>query len=311
MRSGQDRLIDLIGNTPMFRLRQVTRDLPNDVEIYVKAEWFNPGGSVKDRAAKGIVLDAFERGLLKEGGTLLDSSSGNTGIAYAMLGAVMGFRVVLCLPKNANQERKRTLIAYNTELVLTDPAESSDGAIRKAKEMAALHPERYFYADQYANDANWRAHYETTGPELVEQTNGRLTHFVTGLGTTGTCTGTGRYLREKLPSAKIVAFQPDSPFHGLEGLKHMESAIVPPIYDTGVPHEQRSCVTERGYELARAVSATEGLFIGVSSGAAISVALGVARDEAAAGRSAVIVALCPDGGSRYLSERFWEEGRAP
>ncbi|MEE8410789.1 MAG: cysteine synthase family protein [Myxococcota bacterium] len=309
MRAGPDQVIDLIGNTPLFRLRQVTRDLPDDVEVYAKAEWFNPGGSVKDRAAKGIVLDAFERGLLAKGGTLLDSSSGNTGIAYAMLGAVIGFRVVLCLPQNANHERQRTLIAYGTELVLTDPAESSDGAIRKAKEMIAAHPDRYFYADQYANDANWRAHYETTGPELVEQTEARLTHFVTGLGTTGTCTGTGRYLREKLPNAKVVAFQPDAPFHGLEGLKHLETSIVPPIYDAAVPHEQRSCVTERGYELARAVSGTEGLFIGVSSGAAISIAMEVAREEAEAGRPAVIVALCPDGGDRYLSERFWEEGR--
>ncbi len=304
---GPSQLIDLIGNTPLIALKRVTAGLAKNVEVYVKAEWLNPGGSVKDRAARNIVLDALARGLLKPGGTLLDSSSGNTGIAYAMLGAAMGFKVTLCLPANANHERKRTLLAYGAELVITDPNEGSDGAMRTARQMVHDHPERYYYANQYGNPANWRAHYETTGPELVAQTQGRLTHFVVGLGTTGTCTGTGRYLREQVPSARVVAFQPDSPFHGLEGMKHLETALVPDIYDAQVPHQQRTCVTEAAHTMARWVSRQEGLFVGVSAGAAVSVALAVAREESAAGRAAVIVALCPDGGSRYISERFWED----
>lgn len=300
-------MLELIGNTPLIQLRGSTRDLPNDVEVYVKAEWFNPGGSVKDRAARGIVLNAFERGHLSEGGTLLDASSGNTGIAYAMLGASMNFNVVLCIPENANRERKRTLRAYGAELVFTDPNDGSDGAIIKARELAAADPEKIFYADQYSNPDNWQAHYETTGPELIAQTEGRITHFVGGLGTSGTCMGVGRYLRDNRPEAVVIAFEPDSPFHGLEGMKHMESAIVPAIYDPTVPHQNRACQTERAYDGARMLARRDGLFIGISAGAAAWTALQVAREEADAGRAAVIVALGCDGGSRYLSEHFWEE----
>lgn len=297
----------LIGKTPLVRLRRLTAALPANVEVYVKAEWFNPGGSVKDRAALNIVREAIDSGALQPGGTLLDASSGNTGIAYAMLGAAMGFKVTLCLPANANAERKRTLAAYGAELVLTDPNDSSDGAIREAQRRAQAHPDTYFYANQYGNDANWRAHVKTTGPELHAQTGGRLTHFVAGLGTTGTCMGLSRYIREHLPHAKVVAFEPDSPFHGLEGLKHLETAIVPDIYEQQLPHEHRDCVTEKGYEMARQLARQEGLFVGLSAGAAVAVALRVAEEEAAAGRPAVIVALAPDGGTRYLSDPLWEE----
>ncbi len=300
------RLESLVGETPLVRLERLTAELPREVEVYAKCEWHNPGGSVKDRAARHIVQDAMRRGILKAGGILLDASSGNTGIAYAMLGAAMGFTVKLCMPENANAERKRTLRAYGCELVLTDPNDSSDGAIIKARELAVQNP-GWFYADQYGNDANWRAHYETTGPELLAQTQGRLTHFITGLGTTGTAMGVSRFLREKLPAARVVAFEPDGPFHGLEGLKHMETAIVPKIYDPALPHDHRTCVTERAHELARACARREGLFVGISSGAAVAVALEVAREEAAKKRPAVIVALCPDGGSRYLSDTLWDE----
>lgn len=300
-------LEDLVGNTPLLRLRHITRDLPKNIEVYAKAEWFNPGGSVKDRAALNIVRDAMQRGVLQPGGTLLDSSSGNTGIAYAMLGAAMGFRVVLCVPQNANHERKRTLVAYGAELVLTDPGEGSDGAIREAHRLVAADPERYFYADQYSNPANWRAHYEGTGPEIAGQTSGRVTHFVSGLGTSGTCMGVGRYLREHVPGVRIIAFQPDSPFHGLEGMKHMPTAIVPNIYDASVPHEDRPCRTERGYELARKLGREEGMLVGISAGAAAGVALDVAHEAARAAQPAVIVFLAPDGGDRYLSEQFWED----
>jgi cysteine synthase B len=308
MRStGASTLVELIGNTPLIRLQRLDSELPGSIELYIKAEWFNPGGSVKDRAAWGIVNDAMERGALAPGGTLLDSSSGNTGIAYAMLGAALGFRVVLCVPKNANQERKRTLVAYGAELVLTDPGEGSDGAIREAHRMVAEHPNAHFYADQYSNDANWQAHYRTTGPELVTQTAGRLTHFVAGLGTSGTCMGTGRYIREKLPNARVIAFQPDSPFHGLEGMKHMETAIVPKIYDPAVPHEDRPCRTEDAYRVARRLGREEGILAGISTGASVSVALGVATELAARGEPGVVVCIGPDGGDRYLSDRFWEE----
>lgn len=298
-------VVDLIGNTPLVPLRVLTSELPDNVRVYVKAEWMNPGGSVKDRAARSIVERAWKQGELKAGGVLLDASSGNTGIAYAMLAAALGFKLKLCLPANANPERKRTLIAYGAELILTDPAEGSDGAIVEAQKLSAANP-TWFYADQYNNDANWQAHYKTTGPELVKQTNGKLTHFVGGLGTSGTCMGVGRYLREFLPSADLIAVQPDGPFHGLEGMKHMESAIVPGIYDPAVPHSQRVCSTEAAYETVLAMARQEGLLIGISAGSLVKTAIDIAREEAAAGREALIVALCCDGGDRYLSEHFWE-----
>lgn len=304
---GPSKLTELIGNTPLIRLRSITRDLPASVEVYVKAEWFNPGGSVKDRAAHGIVAAALQSGQLGSGKALLDASSGNTGIAYAMLGAALGFEVVLCIPQNANRERKRTLLAYGCNMVFTDPAEGSDGAIVKAREMQAAEPHRYYYADQYSNDANWQAHYRTTGPEIWAQTGGRVTHLVAGLGTSGTCMGIGRYLREQEPAPQVVAFQPDSPFHGLEGMKHMESAIVPEIYDPKVPHQDRACRTEDAHAMTRRLGREEGLLVGISTGAAAHVALQVAREEAEAGRSAVVVFVGPDGGDRYLSDHFWED----
>ena len=306
MRASYQTLIDCIGETPLIRLKQIVKDLPDNVEVYAKAEWMNPGGSVKDRAARGIVLDAFKKGHLKPGGVLLDASSGNTGIAYAMLASAMGFKLKLCLPSNANPERKKTLRGYGAELILTDPALSSDGAILEAQRLAAQNPD-WYYADQYNNEANWRAHYETTGPELLRQTEGRLTHFVAAIGTTGTCMGTGRFLRDNLPNTKVVALQPDSPFHGLEGMKHLESAIVPGIYDADVPHEQRICQTERAYEFVRILGREEGLLVGISAAALMATALDIAREEAEAGRAAVIAAICCDGGTRYLSEHFWED----
>jgi cysteine synthase B len=306
MTSVTTNLADLVGNTPLIKLNRLTRDLPDNVEVLLKAEWFNPGGSVKDRAARGIVLDAFAAGSLKKGGILLDASSGNTGIAYAMLSAVMRFKLVLCLPKNANEERKRTLLAYGAELVLTDPNDGSDGAIKEARRLAEKHPD-YYYADQYSNDSNWKAHYNSTGPELVAQTQGKITHFISGLGTTGTCMGVGRYLRENTPNAKIISFEPDSPFHGLEGMKHMETAIVPSIYDTSVAHQNFACQTEKAYKILFQLGKEEGLFVGISAAAATSIALQIAKEEANAGRAATIVALCPDGGNRYLSEHFWND----
>lgn len=305
---GASRLLSLIGNTPLLPLRNLTRGLPPEVTVHVKAEWFNPGGSVKDRAASAIVRDALASGALEAGGTLLDASSGNTGIAYAMLGAALGFKVALCLPENANAERKRTLRAYGAELILTDPELETDGAILEARRLAKAHPERYFYADQYSNDSNWKMHFATTGPELLRQTEGRLTHFVTCLGTTGTCMGVGRYLRQHLPSARVISFQPDSPLHKLKGAKHMATAIVPAIFDKSVPHEERTCSTERGYELTRRMGREEGVLVGTTAGAAIALALDVAHEEAAAGRRALVVALAPDSGERYLSESFWDEG---
>ena len=270
-------VVDLIGNTPLVPLRVLTRELPDSVNVYVKAEWMNPGGSVKDRAARSIVDRAWSQGELRPGGVLLDASSGNTGIAYAMLAAALGFKLKLCLPANANPERKRTLIAYGAELILTDPAEGSDGAIVEAQKLSADNPD-WFYADQYNNDANWQAHYKTTGPELVRQTDGKLTHFVGGLGTSGTCMGVGRYLREHLPSAELIAVQPDGPFHGLEGMKHMGSAIVPGIYDPEVPHHQRACSTEDAYETVLAMARKEGLLIGISAGSLVKTAVDIARE---------------------------------
>src|SRR5215467_10616047 len=226
-------IVDLIGNTPLLKLRRIGPDNPK-VEIFAKAEWYNPGGSIKDRPALNMILDGERTGKLVAGKTILDATSGNTGIAYSMIGAACGYRVELCLPRNANEERKRLLRAFGADLVLTDPRQSSDGAIIKARELYAESPDKYFYPDQYNNDANWGAHYKSTGPEIWRQTEGRITHFVTGLGTSGTFMGVGRYMRDNHPEVQLFSFQPDSPFHGLEGLKHMDSAIVPGIYDETV-----------------------------------------------------------------------------
>jgi cysteine synthase B len=294
---------ELVGNTPLLRLRHLTpRD--RDVEIYIKAEWFNPGGSVKDRPALNIILEAERAGLLTTDKVLLDATSGNTGIAYAWLGAARGYRVKLALPQNASEERKRMLNVLGVDLALTSPLEGSDGAIREARRLYAENPDLYFYADQYNNPANWKAHYNGTGPEIWEQTGGCVTHFIAGLGTSGTFMGTSRRLKELNPAIEVIAFQPDSPFHGLEGLKHMETAIVPGIYDPKLADLNMEISTEEAHEYARLLARREGLLVGISSGAALACALKVAQSI----KSGVIVTVFPDGGDKYLSDRFWLAG---
>ena len=300
-------ILQRIGNTPLVRLERLASHL-SGVQILGKAEWTNPGGSVKDRAASAIVTDAQRRGLLTASRGLLDATSGNTGIAYAMLGAALGFPVTLCMPTNVSPERKRILAAYGANVVWTDPADGSDGAIRRARELVAGDPERYFYADQYGNENNWKAHYRGTANEIWDQTEGRLTHFVAGLGTSGTFMGTTRRLRELNPAVRCYSMQPDSPFNGLEGLKHMATAIVPPIYDPSLADRNIEMETERAHAMARRLGREEGLLVGVSAAAAVQASLDVAEEEAAAGREAVIVTILCDAADKYLSERFWQEG---
>jgi len=297
------RLEDLIGNTPLVRLCKIEKEVPG-VEIYGKAEFFNPGGSVKDRPAMNMILEGEKSGALRPGKIILDATSGNTGIAYAMIGAARGYKVRLCLPKNVTPERKKILSAYGAEIVYTPPAEQSDGAIRVVKQLYAENPDFYFYPDQYANDANWQAHYKTTGPEIWQQTEGRITHFVAGLGTTGTMMGVGRYLHSVNPDIKLVAMQPDSPFNGLEGLKHLETAIVPPIYDSTVADENIECRTEDAYVMVKRLAREEGLLVGISAGGNVHSALEVA--STAPPGSVIVTVLC-DSADRYLSERFWED----
>ena len=294
-------MIDLIGGTPLVRLRTFGVDSPG-VELYAKAEFQNPGGSVKDRAAASILREARRTGRLRDGVTILDATSGNTGIAYAMISAAYGYRLKLCMPANVTPERTRMLKAYGAEIVLTDPMEGTDGAIREARRLFAADPQRYFYADQYNNDANWRAHYETTGPEIIEQTEGRITHFVAGLGTSGTFMGVGRRLREFNPDIQLISVQPDSPMHGVEGLKHMETAIRPGIYDETLADEDVRVTTERAYAFTRRLASEEGMLVGVSSGAALAAALDLSERV----RNGVIVVVFPDSGTRYLTERFWD-----
>lgn len=293
-------VLDLIGGTPLVRLHRLERETPG-VELYAKAEWQNPGGSVKDRAAARMIADGEASGRLRQGLTIVDATSGNTGIAYAMIGAARGYKVKLCLPENASAERKLILRAFGAELVLTNPLEGTDGAIREVRRMVAGEPDRYFYPDQYSNDSNWRAHHDTTAPEIIEQTAGRLTHFIAGLGTSGTFMGTGRALRRFNPAVRLISFQPDSPFHGLEGLKHMASAIVPPIYDPTLADEDLRVSTEAAYGMVRRLAREEGLMVGISSGAAVAATLDVARRIT----EGVLVTVCPDGAEKYLSEAFW------
>ncbi|HLH34723.1 MAG TPA: cysteine synthase family protein [Alloacidobacterium sp.] len=300
------KLLERIGNTPLVRLERLTAHLQG-IQILGKAEWANPGGSVKDRAASAIVTAAIKQGRLGKGQHLLDATSGNTGIAYAMLGAAMTFPVTLCVPANVSPERKRILSAYGAHVVWTDPNDGSDGAIRKARELAAAEPEKYYYADQYGNDANWQAHYRGTANEIWQQTNGQLTHFVAGLGTSGTFVGTTRRLKELNPKIQCISMQPDSPFNGLEGLKHMATAIVPRIYDPSLADRDLEIETETAYRISKRLARTEGLLVGVSAAAAVAASLRVAEEEAAAGREAVIVTILPDSADKYLSERFWEE----
>ncbi|HWA96274.1 MAG TPA: cysteine synthase family protein [Terracidiphilus sp.] len=299
-------LLDRIGSTPLLRLERVTSGLEG-ILLLAKAEWNNPGGSVKDRAAASMVRDARERGLLTSGKTILDATSGNTGIAFAMLGAALGIPVRLAMPSNVSPERKRILKAYGAEIDWTAPDEGSDGAIRRARELAANDPEHFCYMDQYSNDANWQAHYRTTGPEILAQTEGRVTHFVAGLGTSGTFTGTTRFLKERKPAVQAISFQPDSPFHGLEGMKYMAASIVPAIYDPELADRNLAIETEAAYEMARRLAREEGLLVGISAAAAVVASLRVAHEEYAAGRSAVIVTVLPDSADKYLSDRFWEE----
>lgn len=295
-------IVERIGNTPLIALARIGADAPG-VEIVAKAEWANPGGSVKDRAAWRIVAAAERAGELRAGRVLLDATSGNTGIAYAMLGAARGHRVRLCLPENASPERKRILAAYGAELQLTDPGEGSDGAIRAAQALAKAEPERYFYADQYSNPNNWQAHYYGTAEEIWKQTQGRVTHFVATLGTSGTFMGTARRLKELNPAMRCISLQPDSPFHGLEGLKHMATAIVPAIYDPALADEDRAVSTEAAYAMVRRLARAEGLLAGISSGGALVGALEVAR---AAAPGSLLVTIFPDSGDKYLSDRFWQ-----
>jgi cysteine synthase B len=293
-------VLDLVGRTPLVRLRHFERETPG-VELYAKAEWQNPGGSVKDRAATRMITDGEASGALRPGLTIVDATSGNTGIAYAMIGAAKGYAVKLCLPDNASPERKLILRAFGAELVLTDPLEGTDGAIREVRRMVKEEPDRYFYPDQYSNDSNWLAHFDGTGPEIIEQTGGRLTHFVAGLGTSGTFMGSGRALRRFNPAIRLISFQPDSPFHGLEGLKHMATAIVPPIYDPALADEDLRVGTEEAHRFVRRLAREEGLLVGISSGAALAASLGVARRL----EHGMIVTVFPDGAEKYLSESFW------
>jgi S-sulfo-L-cysteine synthase (O-acetyl-L-serine-dependent) len=297
--------VDRIGNTPLLPLARIGSELPG-VEILGKAEWLNPGGSIKDRAASNIVEQARASGKLTSGKILLDSTSGNTGIAYAMIGAAQGFPVTLCMPENVSVERKRILHAYGANIIYTDPADGSDGAIRKARELAAKHPELYYYADQYSNDANWQAHYHGTANEIWQQTQGRITHFVAMLGTSGTFVGTTRRLRELNPRARCISLQPDSAFHGIEGTKHMASAIVPKIYDASLADADLGISTEHAYAMAKRLAREEGLLVGISAAAAVVGCLQLAR-QLKKNERAVFVTIFPDSGDKYLSERFWQE----
>ena len=288
-----------IGRTPLFALRRVGRDLPTGVELFAKAEHLNPGGSVKDRAALSMILDAEQRGLLYPGRTILDATSGNTGIAFAMIGAALGYNVTLCLPRNASIERKQILRRYGAKIIETDPSEGTDGAQELARQLAEQSPDKYFYADQYSNDANWRAHYIGTGPEIWEQTEGRITHFVAGLGTSGTFVGTSRRLKEYNQNVQVISIEPNSPFHGIEGLKHMATARVPEIYDPSLADTRLAVETEAAQEMMIRLAHEEGLLVGPSSGANVCAALSLAHTLP---HGSVVVTILCDGGERYLSE---------
>lgn len=305
-RTQSQHLLSTIGNTPLLRLEKIAREVPG-IEILAKAEYFNPGGSVKDRAALNMILDGERSGRLHTGRTILDATSGNTGIAYAMIAAARGYQVKLCLPANASVERKRILKAYGAQMVFSDPGEGSDGAIRKCREIYEADPNRYFYPDQYNNPANWKAHFETTGPEIIAQTDGRLTHFVAAMGTSGTFTGVSRRLHRDLPHVKCYSGQPSSAFHGLEGLKHMPTAIVPGIYDPTLADGNIWLETEEAYAMVRRLAKEEGLLVGISSGCNVVAALGIARALQAEGRGGTIVTVLCDSAEKYLSDQFWDE----
>jgi len=300
--SAPSTLLKQIGNTPLLKLQKIGKAFPN-VEIYAKAEWFNPGGSVKDRPALKMIEDGEKSGALTKEKTIIDSTSGNTGIGYAMIGAAKGYHVELVMPENVSQERKTIVQAYGAKVTFSSPFEGSDGAIRLVRKIVAEHPDSYFYPDQYNNPSNWQAHYETTGVEIIEQTQGKVTHLVVGIGTSGTLMGTGRRLKEFNPKINVIAVEPESALHGLEGLKHMPSAIVPGIYDERLLDGKISANTEKAYEMAHRLAAEEGLLVGHSSGAALDAALQVAEKI----REGIIVTIFPDSGVRYLSSGLWSE----
>jgi cysteine synthase B len=306
VRTDAESLLDTIGNTPLIRLEKIPREFPG-IEILGKAEYFNPGGSVKDRAARSMVFEGERSGKLNHSRTILDSTSGNTGIAYAMIGANRGYKVKLILPGNASEERKRILKAYGAEMLFSDPGEGSDGAIRLCRKIYMEDPDRYFYPDQYNNSANWKAHFETTGPEIIKQTNGTLTHFVAAMGTSGTFTGTTKRLRRDLPNVKCISAQPSSGFHGLEGLKHMPTAIKPGFYDEQLADGNLWIETEDAYRMVRRLAREEGLLVGISSGCNVHAATILARELAAKGEAATIVTVLCDSAEKYLSEHFWDE----
>jgi cysteine synthase B len=296
-----DSVIDLIGDTPLIRLGKITQHLNSDVEIYAKAEWFNPGGSVKDRPALWMILEGIRSGKLTEDKVIMDSSSGNTAIAYAMLGAALGYRVELVTPENINIERKKTLEAFGSRIIYSNPLEGSDGAIKLAQKLRAENPEKYFMPDQYNNRLNPISHYESTGPEILQQTRGRITHFLAGIGTSGTLMGTGKRLREHNPNIKIISIEPAEPLHGLEGLKHMATSIVPGIFDPTFPDERLYVPTEDSYRVMKELLKTEGIFVGHSGGAVIHATLEYAKRL----EEGVLVTLLPDSGYRYLSGGIW------
>ena len=300
----RNRIEAAVGNTPLIRLRSLIRDLPENVEVYAKAEHMNPGGSVKDRAALAMIVAGEQSGELTKDKILLDATSGNTGIAYAMIASARGYRVTLALPKNASEARKRILRLYGAEIIETDPMSGTDGAQRVARNLFESHPGQYFYPDQYNNEANWKAHFATTAPEIWRQTAGRVTHFVAGLGTTGTFVGTSRKLKEFNPGVKAISFQPESPIHGLEGMKHLATAIVPGIYDANLADESFTVTTEDAQAMTRRLAREEGLFVGPSSGANVFAAIEVARNLTS--NSVVVTILCDDGG-KYVNEDFWNE----
>ncbi len=306
VRSLAEPLLSTIGNTPLIGLAKIPTGFPG-VEILVKAEYFNPGGSVKDRAALNMVLDGERSGKLNHNRTILDSTSGNTGIAYAMIGANRGYRVKLVLPGNASEERKRILKAYGAEMLFSDPAEGSDGAIRMVRKIYEADPDLYFYPDQYNNPANWKAHFEGTGPEIIRQTGGAVTHFVAAMGTSGTFMGTSRRLKRDLPHVKVYSAQPSSGFHGLEGLKHMPTAIVPGFYDEQIADGNFWIETEDAYAMVRRLAREEGLLVGISSGCNVHAATMLARELVARGETATIVTVLCDSAEKYLSEHFWDE----
>jgi len=305
-RTQAEPLLATIGNTPLLRLEKITTELPN-IEIFAKAEYFNPGGSVKDRPALNMVLDGERSGRLNHERVILDSTSGNTGIAYAMIGANRGYKVKLILPGNASPERKRILHAYGAEMIFSNPDEGSDGAIRLCRQIYNSDPDLYFYPDQYNNPANWKAHFEHTGPEIIQQTGGQLTHFIAAMGTSGTFTGITRRLRRDLPEVRCISAQPSSGFHGLEGLKHMPTAIRPGFYDDQLADENLWIETEDAYKMVRRLAKEEGLLVGISSGCNVHAAMVLARNLAERGESATIVTVLCDSAEKYLSEHFWDD----